>query len=77
MIDVDQIPDAESLFIPQLILDLIQRLVERDILETGDARELISYSLTKTADCNPACAEAITGLSTFCERFAVPRRCDP
>lgn len=76
MIDSGQIPDAESVFIPQLLLDLIQRLVEHGILETGDARELIYASLAKTAECNPSYSECIHELSPFYERFAVPRRCD-
>jgi len=67
-------PDAESVFIPQLVLDLIQRLVERRVLEADDARELISYSLAKSAECNPTFSEAILRLSPFCERFAAPRK---
>ena len=59
------------------------RAVIRVMEETGaafltesidDARDLISYSLAKTAECNPAFSEAILRLSPFCQRFAAPRK---
>lgn len=73
MADAPEDPCAESVFIPQLLLDLIQRLVERNILASDDARDLIASSMAKSAECNPSFAEAIDRLRTFCERFAVPR----
>ena len=66
--------DAESLFVPQLLLDLIQRLVECRILEPEEAFDLITCSLAKTAECNPAFSEAILRLSPFCQRFATLRK---
>ncbi len=65
--------DAETIFIPQLLMDLIQRLVKRGVLESGDARELIKYSLATSADCNPGAADQIGQLADFYERFAAPR----
>ena len=76
MVGADDSQDAESIFIPQLLLDLIQKLVECNILRTEDAAELISSSLATSAECNPSYAEAIWALRPFCERFAVPRRGD-
>ena len=66
--------DAESIFMPQLLLDLIQRLVERNVLESDDARALVRSSMAKSGECNPSYADAILGLISFCERFAVPRQ---
>lgn len=66
--------DAESIFIPHLLLDLIQRLVEQNVLGSGDARELVRYSMAKSAKCNPSYFETILELGWFCERFAVPRQ---
>lgn len=63
--------DAEAIFIPQLLMDLIQRLVERGVLRTDDASELIKSSLAKSADCNPRAADQIAHLSSFYERFAI------
>ena len=74
MSEADNNRDAESIFIPQLLLDLIQKLVECHILRTEDASELISNSLSKSAECNPAFAKAILDLSEFCGRYALPRR---
>lgn len=64
--------DAEAIFIPQLLMDLIQRLVEHGVLRTEDASELIQSSLAKSADCNPSAADQIARLTSFYERFAVP-----
>ena len=73
MTEADDSRDAESVFIPQLLLDLIQKLVECNVLRTEDAAKLISSSLDTSAECNPSYAETIMGLKPFCERFATPR----
>ena len=39
-----------------------------------EAFDLITCSLAKTAECNPAFSEAILRLSPFCQRFAAPRK---
>lgn len=73
MANGEQTIDAEAIFIPQLLMDFIQRLVERGVLQSSDAKDLIKTSLAKSAECNPIAAAQIAELSSFYERFAIPR----
>lgn len=76
-VERDEICDgatAEVLFMPQLMGDLIQRLVERGVLEAEDATELIRSSGKTCAECNPWRAKEIEACVAFFAGFGSPRK---